>query len=76
MCVISYSTVYTVDRYVLILYVFTCTQGDTGLVTVEVDGQKENPLVTSLGENWRKRRHTLTPAFSTHKMRLVGGGWG
>ena len=40
---------------------------------MEVDGRKENPLVTSLGDNWRKRRHIMTPAFSTHKMRQVGG---
>ena len=48
-----------------------CTQGDTGLIAVEVDGRKENPLITALGDNWRRRRHIMTPAFSTHKMRLV-----
>ena len=46
-------------------------QVQTPLGAVYFDGQKRKDLFSSKGEEWKQRRHILTPAFSAHKMKLV-----
>ena len=41
------------------------------MLSVNVDGKMVATLDMASGENWRKRRHKLSPAFSSLKMKLV-----
>ena len=51
-----------------------CVQGGRGLFTSHVDGKTHEFMFSTRDDVWRKRRHTLSPAFSAHKMKLVGEG--
>ena len=38
---------------------------------VKVDGKMYDGVFATSGDDWRKRRHFISPAFSGHKMKLV-----
>jgi cytochrome P450 len=38
---------------------------------VRVDGKGYDPLGAAAGDSWRRRRHFVSPAFSTHKLKQV-----
>ena len=49
-----------------------CMQREGGFLFARVDGKIHEFIVNATDDEWRKRRHILTPAFSAHKMKLVG----
>ena len=49
-------------------------QNRRGFLFARVDGKLRDFIVSSQDDVWRKRRSILTPAFSAHKMKLVGEG--
>ena len=61
--------VYTPPSSVVSIYIIMQIQRD--ILPTEVDGKLYENLVSARGEEWRKRRSVLSPAFSGHKMRLV-----
>ena len=42
-----------------------------GIFVLRIDGKPYATLDLAEGDTWRKRRHMLTPAFSSGKLRLV-----
>ena len=47
-------------------------QKHRGIVMVtRVDGKIYDGVFTSKGDEWKKRRSVLTPAFSANKMKMV-----
>jgi cytochrome P450 len=38
---------------------------------VRVDGKGYDPLGAAAGDSWRRRRHFVSPAFSTHKLKQM-----
>ena len=51
--------------------VFPLQNQNANILSPRVDGKLHSDLFTSRGEEWRKRRHVLSPSFSGHKMKLV-----
>ena len=41
---------------------------------IEVKGKTYKGLLISMGQEWRKRRQILSPAFTASKMKLVSAG--
>ena len=56
--------------YWLLLYCAYLKDSAAGF-KVAVDGKDYVSVFVLSGEEWRKRRHSISPAFSTYKMRLV-----
>ena len=47
-------------------------QKQRGFLFARVDGKIHDFISSAADDEWRKRRRILTPAFSAHKMKLVG----
>ena len=47
------------------------SQKQRGTLLARVDGQLYDPVISAKGDEWKKRRHILTPAFSANKTKLV-----
>ena len=41
------------------------------MIVTKVNGKVYDAVFTSQGDEWRKRRSVLTPAFSANKMKMV-----
>ena len=67
----NHSTHYLHDFRLAKFLFHTLFQVQTDLGAVYFDGRKRKDLFSSKGEEWKQRRHILTPAFSAHKMKLV-----
>ena len=46
-------------------------QKQRGIIVTRVDGKIYDGVFASNGDEWKRRRHILTPAFSASKMKLV-----
>ena len=53
------------------LYISLPLQKQRGILVTRVDGQLYDGVFATKGDEWKKRRHVLTPAFSANKMKLV-----
>ena len=58
--------------YSQLLIILFYMQSRRGFLFARVDGKIHDFIVSTKGDVWRKRRRILTPAFSAHKMKLVG----
>ena len=50
-------------------------QENRGIIVVRIDGIIYDGVFSSKGEEWKKRRRVLTPAFSANKMKMVRLRW-
>ena len=50
---------------------FVPLQKQRGILVTHVNGKVYDGVFASNGDEWKKRRHVLTPAFSANKMKLV-----
>ena len=54
-----------------IMHMLVCYFQKSKLFKIEVNGVAHDFVFFLPGEQWRKRRRTLSPAFSGHKMKEV-----
>ena len=50
-------------------------QENRGIIVTRIDGKIYDGVFSSKGEEWKKRRRVLTPAFSANKMKMVSLRW-
>ena len=50
---------------------FSSLQKQRNILPSTVDGKDYENISTATGDEWKRRRSVLSPAFSTHKMKLV-----
>ena len=46
-------------------------QNQHGILVTHLDGKMYDGMFATSGDEWRKKRRALTPAFSAHKMKLA-----
>ena len=56
---------------IILLFDFLLLQNAGGGFPIRVDGKGYESLFTLPGEKWKKRRPLISPAFSSHKIKLV-----
>ena len=54
------------------MFLWVQASNSGGVLKFKIDGKDVPALVLMHGDEWRTVRHSLTPAFSSLKMKLVG----
>ena len=56
---------------VLLAFLPFSLQENRDILVTRIDGKIYNNVFIAKGEEWKKRRQILTPAFSANKMKMV-----
>ena len=71
MCVCSYICLHECGTIYIIICASVLTQNNGSLLPVKANGRTYSGLVFGSGDEWRLARHTVSPAFSARKIKLV-----